>query len=125
MTGDAVWYEAAQVVGITNALNVAADALGALGMVEDADAPPETRALFAEIRAFYALGNRDGRSPGRDASPRSRPAGSHGDRRGDADVFELYEDRRHSPARARHGGSCARGFHTRPGRAGEIVQPFL
>src|SRR5216683_2839297 len=25
MTGDAVWYEAAQVVGITNALNVAAD----------------------------------------------------------------------------------------------------
>src|SRR5438552_16355542 len=53
MTGDAVWYEAAQVVGITNALNVAADALGALGMVEDADAPPETRALFAEIRAFY------------------------------------------------------------------------
>jgi hypothetical protein len=31
MTGDALWYEAAQVVGITNALNVAADALGALG----------------------------------------------------------------------------------------------
>jgi len=53
MTGDAVWYEAAQVVGITNALNVTADALGALGVVEDADAPPETRALFAEIRAFY------------------------------------------------------------------------
>ena len=28
MTGDALWYEAAQVVGITNALNVVADGLG-------------------------------------------------------------------------------------------------
>ena len=53
MTGDAVWYEAAQVVGITHALNVATDALGALGMIEEATAPPEARALFAEIRAFY------------------------------------------------------------------------
>jgi alkylhydroperoxidase/carboxymuconolactone decarboxylase family protein YurZ len=53
MTGDAIWYEAAQVVGITNALNVAADGLGALGPVDDASAPAETRALFAEIRDFY------------------------------------------------------------------------
>jgi hypothetical protein len=53
MTGDAVWYEAAQVVGITNALNVAADTLGALGTVDEADGPAETRALFAEIRDFY------------------------------------------------------------------------
>ena len=53
MTGDAIWYEAAQVVGITNALNVAADGLGALGPVDDSSAPAETRALFAEIRAFY------------------------------------------------------------------------
>ena len=53
MTGDAVWYEAAQVVGITNALNVAADGLSALGPIDEATAPPETRALFAEIRAFY------------------------------------------------------------------------
>jgi len=53
MAGDAVWYEAAQVVGITNALNVAADSLGALGLVEESGAPAETRALFAEIRAFY------------------------------------------------------------------------
>ena len=53
MTGDALWYEAAQVVGITNALNVAADTLGALGAVDEAAASVETRALFAEIRAFY------------------------------------------------------------------------
>jgi Carboxymuconolactone decarboxylase family len=53
MTGDAIWYEAAQVVGITNALNVAADGLGALGSVDESGAPAETRALFAEIRAFY------------------------------------------------------------------------
>ena len=53
MTGDALWYEAAQVVGITNALNVAADTLGALGVVDEAAASVETRALFAEIRAFY------------------------------------------------------------------------
>ena len=53
MAGDALWYEAAQVVGITNALNVAADALGALGPA-DAGASPEVRALYDEIRAFYA-----------------------------------------------------------------------
>jgi alkylhydroperoxidase/carboxymuconolactone decarboxylase family protein YurZ len=56
MTGDAIWYEAAQVVGITNALNVAADGLGALGPVDEAAAPPEARALLAEIRAFYGGG---------------------------------------------------------------------
>jgi hypothetical protein len=48
-----VWYEAAQVVGITNALNVAGDALGALGAVEESDAPAEVGVLFAEIRSFY------------------------------------------------------------------------
>jgi AhpD family alkylhydroperoxidase len=53
MAGDAVWYEAAQVVGITNALNVAAATLDVLGAVEEATAPPEARALFAEIRDFY------------------------------------------------------------------------
>jgi AhpD family alkylhydroperoxidase len=53
MTGDAIWYEAAQVVGITNALNVAADGLGALGPVDDSSASTENRALFAEIRTFY------------------------------------------------------------------------
>ena len=57
MTGDAIWYEAAQVVGITNALNVAADGLGALGPVDEAAASPEARALFAEIRAFYGGGD--------------------------------------------------------------------
>ena len=31
MPDDALWYEAAQVVGITNALNVVADALGEIG----------------------------------------------------------------------------------------------
>ena len=53
MTGDAVWYEAALVVGITNALNVAADSLGALESVEEAAAPDKVRTLLAEIRAFY------------------------------------------------------------------------
>ena len=55
MAGDALWYEAAQVVGITNALNVAADGLGAAGLtpVKPHAAPPEVRAVFDEIRAFF------------------------------------------------------------------------
>jgi hypothetical protein len=59
MRDDALWYEAAQVVGITNALNVVVDALGGpatdgLGPIDEAAAGDEARALFAEIRAFYA-----------------------------------------------------------------------
>jgi alkylhydroperoxidase/carboxymuconolactone decarboxylase family protein YurZ len=60
MVGDALWYESAHVVGITNALNVAADGLAALPTVTALLPPvageggPETAALFAEIRAFYA-----------------------------------------------------------------------
>jgi len=55
MDGDALWYEAAQVVGVTNALNVAADGLGASGLtaVEPARAPAEVRQTFDEIRAFF------------------------------------------------------------------------
>jgi hypothetical protein len=57
MKDDALWYEAAQVVGVTNALNVVADALGAetpgLPAVEPAEASDEARALFEKIRAFY------------------------------------------------------------------------
>src|ERR671924_528623 len=55
MAGDALWYEAAQVVGITNALNVAADGLGAAGLegVEPTTAPAEIRATFGEICAFF------------------------------------------------------------------------
>jgi hypothetical protein len=60
MAEDALWYEAAQVVGITNALNVVADGLAAvpgmaalLAPVEEAAAGPELAPLFAEIRAFY------------------------------------------------------------------------
>ena len=53
MTGDALWYEAAQVVGITNALNVAADTLDGLEAVDEASAPAEARVLFAEMRDFY------------------------------------------------------------------------
>ena len=55
MTGDDRWYEAAFVVGITNALNVVADGLGAAEMrpVEPETAPPEVRAIFADIRTFY------------------------------------------------------------------------
>ena len=57
MREDALWYEAALVVGITNALNVVADALGEA--TTDLAARPSdagddaTRALFADIRAFY------------------------------------------------------------------------
>jgi len=58
MPDDAPWYEAAQVVGVTNALNVVADALDAaapdlLGPIHEAAAGDDTRALFGEIRAFY------------------------------------------------------------------------
>lgn len=53
MAGDAVWYEAAFVVGVTNALNVVADGLpaGALPAVDEGAA--DVSALFADIRAFY------------------------------------------------------------------------
>jgi alkylhydroperoxidase/carboxymuconolactone decarboxylase family protein YurZ len=51
MTDDALWYEAALLVGITNALNVVADS--PLQSLEPAEADPEAEALFAEIRAFY------------------------------------------------------------------------
>ncbi len=65
MVGDAIWYEAAHVVGITNALNVAADGLAALPavtallpLVPEAGVPdvggPEVATLFEEIRVFYA-----------------------------------------------------------------------
>ena len=55
MKDDALWYEAAQVVGITNALNVAADGLAAAGMsaVDPATAPAPTRETFDDIRTFY------------------------------------------------------------------------
>ena len=61
MVDDALWYEAANLVGITNALNVVADGLVAardLGAAipdpDEAKAPAEAAATFAEIRAFYA-----------------------------------------------------------------------
>jgi AhpD family alkylhydroperoxidase len=59
MKDDALWYEAAFVVGITNALNVVADALAPqpgvvlLTPVEEASADQKTAALFAEMRVFY------------------------------------------------------------------------
>jgi alkylhydroperoxidase/carboxymuconolactone decarboxylase family protein YurZ len=55
MTGDDRWYEAAFVVGITNALNVVADGLAAAVMpaVDPATAPPDVATVFADIRAFY------------------------------------------------------------------------
>jgi AhpD family alkylhydroperoxidase len=57
MEGDAPWYEAAFVVGVTNALNVAADGLAAaLPPLTDADAGPEAAAVFADARAFYGGG---------------------------------------------------------------------
>ena len=57
MKEDALWYEAAQVVGVTNALNVVADALGAetpgLPALEPAAVSDEARVLFEDVRAFY------------------------------------------------------------------------
>ena len=60
MERDALWYEAAMVVGITNALNVVADGLTAareLGAPipdpDEARAPAETAKTFADIKAFY------------------------------------------------------------------------
>ena len=59
MEADALWYEAANVVGITNALNVVADGFDSipkalLAPIDDQTAPPAMRSLFAEMRAFYA-----------------------------------------------------------------------
>ncbi len=60
MEADALWYEASFVVGITNALNVAADGLGrssAVGALlaaveQDAD-DPRVRSVFSDITQFY------------------------------------------------------------------------
>ena len=54
MTGDGLWYEAAFVVGMTNALNVVADGLPADALpAVDERAGDDVTALFADIRAFY------------------------------------------------------------------------
>ena len=56
LAGDAVWYEAAFVVGITNAMNVVADSLDGVASfspIDDAGAPAEVGALFTAIRTFY------------------------------------------------------------------------
>jgi alkylhydroperoxidase/carboxymuconolactone decarboxylase family protein YurZ len=65
MTGDDRWYEAAFVVGITNALNVVADGLGAAVMpaVDPATAPPDVATVFADIRAFYGTAPGGGEVP--------------------------------------------------------------
>jgi alkylhydroperoxidase/carboxymuconolactone decarboxylase family protein YurZ len=64
MAADALWYEAAQVVGVTNALNVAADGLdGLMPPVKAEGAPPEVATIFADIRAFYAGGAGDVPAP--------------------------------------------------------------
>jgi hypothetical protein len=64
MERDALWYEAAMVVGITNALNVVADGLTAARALgapipdpDDAGAPGEAAKTFADIKAFYARGD--------------------------------------------------------------------
>jgi hypothetical protein len=58
LSADALWYEAAFVVGITNAMNVVADSLSpeagvAIPPVDEGNAGSEVAALFDEIRAFY------------------------------------------------------------------------
>jgi AhpD family alkylhydroperoxidase len=56
MAADAPWYEAAFVVGVTNAVNVVADSLAAAALkpVDDPDGDATLAALFDDIRAFYA-----------------------------------------------------------------------
>jgi len=51
MDDDAFWYEAALLVGVTNALNVVADA--PLETLEPARPDAAAQAVFAEILAFY------------------------------------------------------------------------
>lgn len=51
LTRDALWYEAAMLVGITNALNVVADA--PLEALEAVPSSADAEAVYAEIRAFY------------------------------------------------------------------------
>jgi alkylhydroperoxidase family enzyme len=51
MPDDAPWYEAALLVGVTNALNVVADS--PLESLEPASPSAEAQAVFADIRAFY------------------------------------------------------------------------
>jgi hypothetical protein len=55
MKADALWYEAASVVGITNALNVVADGLPAdvLPPLEASAAGAEARAVLDDVRATY------------------------------------------------------------------------
>jgi alkylhydroperoxidase/carboxymuconolactone decarboxylase family protein YurZ len=54
MVGDALWYEAAMVVGITNALNVVADGLSALMVpVKPGAGSAEVAAVYDEIQTFY------------------------------------------------------------------------
>lgn len=51
MADDALWYEAALLVGVTNALNVVADS--PLESLEPARPSAEAEAVFTEIRGFY------------------------------------------------------------------------
>jgi hypothetical protein len=55
MKEDALWYEAASVVGVTNALNVVADGLPAeiLPPLTEAAAGDRARVVLDDIRAFY------------------------------------------------------------------------
>jgi alkylhydroperoxidase family enzyme len=54
MKEDTVWYEAASVAGVTNALNVIADGLPAAILPPPATPGDEARAVLEEIAAFYA-----------------------------------------------------------------------
>ncbi len=56
MRADAAWYEAAFVVGVTNAVNVVADALSVASLkpVDDPNGDATLAVLFDDIRAFYA-----------------------------------------------------------------------
>jgi AhpD family alkylhydroperoxidase len=53
MAEDALWYEAALVVGVTNALNVAADGLMSAGRPMLPPADGEARAVLDGIAVFY------------------------------------------------------------------------
>ena len=55
MKDDGLWYEAASVVGVTNALNVVADGLPAdvLPPLDESTVPADARVVLDQVRAVY------------------------------------------------------------------------
>src|SRR5439155_1631019 len=103
MTDDALWYEAALLVGTTNAINVVADS--PLQSLAPTETGPEAEQVFAEIRAFYARAGRRRPAPPREGLGAWHPAALRINPGGDGHD-EDREDRREErvrPARLQPG----------------------